>query len=456
MNLPPAPAAHDSSGASPRESSGAASRDSSGAARSSGVQLHPTSLPGGRLGREAYAFVDWLADAGQSWWQMLPLGPPDRYGSPYKSSSAFAAWPGLLANPRAPVSRAAELDFRDREGFWIGDWERLGPRGAVADQVRFDREWTALRSYARDRGVRLIGDVPIYVAPGSVDHRAHPELFRADAVAGTPPDAYTDKGQLWGNPLYDWPALRRRGYRWWVERFRRMFELYDVARIDHFRGFVAYWAVPQGARHALAGRWQRGPGQAPFDAAARSLRRRLPLIAENLGVITPPVERLREALGLPGMVVLQFGFDPDDPRGPHRPENHREDQVVYTATHDNDTLRGWYEGLEAARRAEVDEAVRRAGVREPEPHWSLIRLAFASPARTAMVQMQDVLGLGSEARMNVPGRAAGSWSWRLERVPDASLARRLLAVTQEAGRAPANYGQVREAGHISPTTLPPS
>jgi 4-alpha-glucanotransferase len=402
--------------------------------RSSGVQLHPTSLPGGRLGREAHAFVDWLADAGQSWWQMLPLGPPDRYGSPYKSASAFAAWPGLLADPRAPVSGAELIAFRERSRFWIGDWERLGPRGAAADQVRFEREWSSLRAHAADRGVRLIGDVPIYVAPGSVDHRAHPELFRADAVAGTPPDAYTDKGQLWGNPLYDWPALQRRGYRWWIERFRRTFELVDVARIDHFRGFVAYWAVPRGARHALAGRWQRGPGRAPFDAATRALGRPLPLIAENLGVITPAVERLRSSLGFPGMVVLQFGFDPDDPRGPHRVENHRSDQVVYTATHDNDTIAGWYASLDDARRAAVDAAVARAGVGSSAPHWSLIRLAFASPARVAMVQMQDVLGLGSSARMNQPGRARGVWKWRLDAVPGADLARRLRAATEAAGR----------------------
>src|SRR5215208_3630849 len=218
--------------------------------RTAGVQLHPTSLPSGRLDDDAYAFVDWLAAAGQSWWQMLPLGPPDRHGSPYKARSAFAASPGLLADPRAPVTRSQELDFRERERFWIDDWARHAGRGAVADQVRFDREWAALRRHASARGVRLIGDVPIYVAPGSADHRAHPELFRDDAVAGVPPDAFTDKGQLWGNPLYKWPALRSRRYRWWSERFRRVFELYDVARIDHFRGFVAYWAVPDGAADA--------------------------------------------------------------------------------------------------------------------------------------------------------------------------------------------------------------
>jgi 4-alpha-glucanotransferase len=403
--------------------------------RSSGVQLHPTSLPGGRLGREAHALVDWLADAGQAWWQTLPLGPPDRYGSPYKARSAFAASSGLLGDPRAPVTRAEELDLREREAFWIEDWARAAGRGAVADQVRFDREWTALRAHAAERGVRLIGDVPIYVAPGSADQRAHPELFRDDAVAGVPPDAFTDKGQLWGNPLYDWPALQRRRYRWWSERLRRTFSLFDLARIDHFRGFVAYWAVPRGARDARGGTWRRGPGRAVFDAARRALDRELPLIAEDLGVITPAVERLRDELGLPGMVVLQFGFAPGDPSSPHHPRRHREHQIVYTGTHDHDTIRGWWEGLDAATRAGVDAAIDAAGVREPEPHWSLVRLALASPAAVAMAQAQDVLGLGSEARMNFPGRASGSWRWRLEPgalTPD--LARRLRDATEAAGR----------------------
>ena len=401
--------------------------------RSSGVQLHPTSLPGGRLGREAFRFVDWLAEAGQTWWQMLPLGPPDRHGSPYKSASAFAAWPGLLADPRAPVAKSDEVDFRERNAYWIDDWAR---RGSIADQVRFDREWAALRSYAKSAGVRLIGDVPIYVAPGSVDHRTHPELFRDDAVAGTPPDAYTDKGQLWGNPLYDWPALRRRRYRWWTERLRRTFELYDLARIDHFRGFCAYWAVPKGARHALGGRWQRGPGRAPFDAASRELGE-LPVIAENLGVITDAVERLRTSLGYPGMVVLQFGFGTDDPKNVHTPSNHREDTVVYTGTHDNDTVVGWHSSLPAEVRLEVEQAIDAAGVREREPHWSLIRLAHASPSRVAMAQIQDVLGLGSEARMNTPGSAKGAWQWRLDTLPGKAAARRLREVTEAAGRTPA-------------------
>jgi 4-alpha-glucanotransferase len=403
--------------------------------RSSGVQLHPTSLPGGRLGRDAYAFVDWLADAGQTWWQMLPLGPPDRYGSPYKAKSAFAASPALLADPRAAVSAEEAIAFREREAFWIEDWIAFAGRDALADQVRFDREWAALRTYAAERGVRLIGDIPIYIAAGSADHRAHPELFRDDAVAGVPPDAFTDKGQLWGNPLYDWPALQRRGYRWWAERLRRVFDLYDVARIDHFRAFAAYWAVPKGSKYALTGAWKRGPGRAPFDAATRTLDRELPLIAEDLGVITPPVHRLRDSLGYPGMVVLQFGLDPYDRHSTHRLENHHSNQVAYTGTHDHDTIRGWYDSLSPERRAEADAAIEAAGVREDEPHWGLIRLAFSSPARVAMVQAQDVLGLGSEARMNQPGRASGAWKWRLaDGALTPELAKRLHQATAMAGR----------------------
>jgi len=416
--------------------------------RSSGVQLHITSLPGGKLGSQAYQFVDWLADAGQRWWQVLPLGPPDRYRSPYKSSSAFAAWPGLLADRRAPVSAAELEDFRERHAFWLPSWERYAARGAALHQVRFEREWSALRAYASQRGVRLLGDVAIYVSPGGADERFWPELFRRGYVAGAPPDAYSDVGQLWGNPLYDWPALQRRRYRWWVERIRRTLSLFDMARIDHFRGLVSYWAVPEGARTAVDGTWQRGPGLGLFRAIERSLGRAdavgaawsgplsLPLVAEDLGVITEPVERLRRSLGLPGMLVIQFGLDPEDPTSPHRLENHTPDRVVYTATHDQDTTRGWLESLPAPQRAFVDTELARHGFADPaEPWWGLIRLAFSSPARVAIVQAQDILGLGSDARMNLPGSATGSWRWRMApRSLTPALAARLREATAEAGR----------------------
>ena len=400
--------------------------------RSSGVQLHLTSLPGGRLGPQAYRFVDWLEAAGQAWWQVLPLGPPDRARSPYKARSAFAAWPGFLADRSAPVSRDEADAFRVRHAAWIEDWAAFaGGTRAVNDQVRFDREWAALRSYAAERGVRLIGDVPIYVAPGSADHVAHPELFRDDVVAGAPPDYFTAKGQLWGNPIYDWPALRRRGYQFWIERFRRTFDLFDLARVDHFRGFAAYWAIPRGAPDARPGRWVRGPGRAPFDAARAALGSELPIIAEDLGVITPPVVRLRDELGFPGMVVLQFAFNPDDPNSPHDLFRHRENQVLYTGTHDNDTLRGWYEGLPEKRLA----VLRAAGVRGRQPWWDLVALAQGSVARLCMLQVQDVLGLGNEARMNLPGTASGNWAFQLEPGQLTKRhAKRLRQITEDAGR----------------------
>jgi 4-alpha-glucanotransferase len=229
--------------------------------------------------------------------------------------------------------------------------------------------------------------------------------------------------------LYDWPALQRRGYRWWIERLRRSFELFDVVRVDHFRGFVAYWSIPEEAPDARSGKWVRGPLGAPFEAAGRELGP-LAVIAEDLGVITPPVHRLRDELGFPGMVVLQFDFG----RGGGQP--HRRESVTYTSTHDQDTVLGWWRGLDAATRAEVRARMAAQGVREgDEPEWNLIGLAFAAPSDVAMVQVQDVLGLGSEARMNVPGRPGGNWRWRMaEGALTAGLARRLRAATAEAGR----------------------
>lgn len=392
-----------------------------------------TSLPEGRLGRAAFEFVDWLAEAGQSWWQVLPVGPPARQRSPYRARSAFAAWPGLLAEPAAPVSAEEAAAFRERQTFWIGDWERMAGARAVNDQVRFEREWGALRSYAAGRGVRLIGDVPIYVAPESAEHRYHPELFLEGYVAGAPPDAYTAHGQRWGNPLYDWPAHRRRGYRWWTERFRRTFELFDLTRVDHFRGFVAVWAVPERARHASEGRWRRGPGRAPFDAARRELGD-LPLFAEDLGSITDRVVELRRELGFPGTLALQFAYG-EEPVPEHRMENHVEDAVAYTGTHDHDTLIGWWRALPERERLRAVSEAAAAGVKDDEPQWLLVRFLLSSPARVAMLQAQDVLGLGSEARMNVPGTATGNWSWRL--APGqltAAHARRLRAATEGAGR----------------------
>ncbi len=381
--------------------------------RSCGILLHPTSLPDGRLGRSAYRFVDWLRAAGVSWWQVLPLGPPDEFGSPYASASAFAAWRGLLAEPKAPVSRAEARRFRAQNAAWIGDWERFAGRGAVQDQVRFEREWTALRRYARRRGVRLVGDVPIYPAAGSCDHVSHPELFRKGVVAGAPPDHLGPEGQLWGNPVFDWEAMAADGYRWWIERLRRVLSLVDVTRIDHFRGFAAYWEIPADARSATEGRWAEGPGEAVFRAAELELGD-LPVLAEDLGVITADVERLRDALGFPGMVVMLWAFDPPA-SNPHRPANHREHAVVYTSTHDTPTLAATFPR------------------RDP---WRLVRLALSSRAALAMLPLQDVLGLGEDAQMNRPGDIdPRNWAWRLrdgELTPE--LAARLRSEIQASGR----------------------
>ena len=394
--------------------------------RSAGILLHPTSLPSRKLDREAYRFVDWLAAAGQSWWQVLPLGPPDDYGSPYRSPSAFAASPQLLARPEARVTAAELEDFVARHPYWTGGWARFAGAEALAHQVRFEREWGALRDYAAERGVRLIGDLPIYVSDEGADLDCWPELFASGEVAGAPPDALSATGQRWGNPLYDWPVHRATGYRWWRERLRRTFELVDLCRVDHFRGYVSYWAIPARNTTAKNGRWRPGPGAELFRAVERELGD-LPLVAENLGHITPPVERLRVELGLPGMVVLLWAF-----RGrrhnPHRLENHGADTVAYTSTHDTDTAAGWFAGLRPRQRAAT-------GLDPSEPSWGLIELAYMSRAVLAMVAAQDLLGLGSESRMNRPGVSGGNWSWRLDAgALTPALARRLRDLAERHAR----------------------
>jgi 4-alpha-glucanotransferase len=394
--------------------------------RASGILLHPSSFPNGVLDEHAYSFVDWLARAGQRWWQVLPLGPPEGItGSPYMSPSAFAGSPALLADPGAEVTGAERESFRGENAYWIDDWIAFG--GSLDDQVRFAREWQRLRSYARERGIRVFGDMPIYVADDGADHRAHPKLFQAGVVAGVPPDLFAETGQLWGNPLYDWSAMRADGYRWWIERFRRAFDLVDLTRVDHFRGFVSYWAVPAADETAVGGKWRRGPGAAVFHAVERELGP-LPVVAEDLGVITEPVRRLRRELGYPGMVVLQFAVG-GDPMNPHLPANHVEQSVVYTGTHDNDTTRGWWQSLSDEDRAwtELDP---------DDPAWSLIGVAWESRAALAIAPLQDVLDLGPDARMNLPGTEDGNWQWRYD--ADAltdELADRLRSLTEATRRA---------------------
>jgi 4-alpha-glucanotransferase len=396
--------------------------------------------------------------------------------------AAVSRWKdGLLraAHRRMDAPLRAELAaFRVREGGWVEDYalfralrERHGgpwtawpaplrrrdpaalaeARAELAEaverhalsQLLFDRQWGAVRRVAGAAGIRVIGDLPIFVAHDSADVWANQQLFALDAegrprvVSGVPPDYFSETGQLWGNPLYRWEAAEREGYRWWVERFRRTLAMVDVVRVDHFRGFEAYWEVEAGAPDATGGRWLPGPGRALFDAVRRELGA-LPLIAEDLGLITPEVERLRDDLELPGMRVLQFAFGGDDPRNPHLPGNYVHNAVAYTGTHDNTTVADWYAATRGSERREADCAAAGAG---GEAHWRMVETVLRSEAGWAVIPAQDLLGLGAGARMNVPGVAEGNWSWRLrEGELTRDVAERLAALVRATGRDPSARG----------------
>jgi 4-alpha-glucanotransferase len=378
-------------------------------------------------------FIDWLNQAGQRWWQILPLGPPDRYGSPYAARSAFACSPALLAKPDSRVTTSEVDEFLGEHAYWAEGWSRYGGRGAIENQVRFEREWSQLRTHARERGVQILGDMPFYVARNSADQREHPDLFDADRAAGVPPDDWSATGQLWGNPTYNWRAMRKESFRWWIERFRRTFQLVDAARVDHFRGFVSCWSVPYGNLTAEDGSWRRSPGRELFEAAESELGRPR-LAAENLGLITPPVAQLRLDLRIPGTIVLQFVFA-DAMVNQQRDEPGAEN-LVYTGTHDNDTTLGWWKSAGAATRQNVEVALAQAGITELAPNWKLVRLALAHPAAVSIISVQDLLGLDSSARLNHPGRSRGNWKWQMRPgMLTSGLARRLRDLTVGASRA---------------------
>ena len=479
------------------------------AARRAGVLLHPTSLPGtgaaGTLGREAWAFVDWLAAAGFSVWQTLPLGPPDLHGSPYCQRSAHAGNRGLLdrqhlaslrqlphgldltaldgrhdALYRSFTALATDAQRHDfalyvrgqrwlfsyglfelcSEHFGSAPWWRWPPeyrardlrvllrlareqrdrfRGIVLEQYLFDLQWSALKRYANDRGVVLFGDLPFYVDRNSVEVWWQRDLFALGAddepmeVAGVPPDYFNADGQLWGNPLYDWDAMQRTGFRLWLDRLRAQLARFDLVRLDHFRALESYWAVPATATTARAGAWRHGRG-AELLTALRSAYRTLPLVAEDLGIITDEVRALRDRFELPGMVVMQFGFD-GSADNPHLPQHHRRNAVVYTGTHDNDTTVGWYASLDANTRSFVARML--GGSEHPPVPDFMIDAAYASNATLAVVPMQDLLALDSSARMNSPGTVAGNWRWRFSwpQVP-ASLAAACRARAARFNRLP--------------------
>ena len=463
--------------------------------RTSGILLHPTSLPGrfgiGELGAEAREFLDFLVAAGQKRWQVLPLGPTSYGDSPYQSFSAFAGNPLLISTDRLladglllaadladlPAFPENEVDYgwvitykqtllrrayahakaqppgaehaawdapwladyalfmalKDRHvGAVWGTWEaalvRREPaalekaRAELADEIgfyrfcqgRFFADWLDLKREANERGIALIGDLPIFVAYDSVDVWTHQDLFfldeeaRATRVAGVPPDYFSETGQLWGNPLYRWDVMARDDYAWWVERLRTSLTRFDLVRIDHFRGFAAYWEIPADEPTAINGRWVAGPGAAFFEAVREQLGE-LPIIAEDLGLITDDVLALRDRFAFPGMKVLQFA--PSGPDNAYLPHHYEPNCVVYTGTHDNDTTRGWWATATAAEREFLARYLGQPPTDETIASL-LIRLVFSSVARTAIVPLQDILGLGSQARMNTPGTSGGNWSWR--------------------------------------------
>lgn len=491
--------------------------------RSSGILLHPTSLPGGHgigdLGPAAYLFVDFLVAAGQSFWQVMPLNPTGFGDSPYQSFSASAgnhflislevlAHEGVIEErslPKEPSATSVDFGavfekktaalrhafqtFQERGPQWMKDLFQafcMSPRAAwLADyslfralkdrhsggvwtswdadivrrkpealaraarelateitfhkwlQFEFFRQWSGVRAYAAQFGVSIIGDAPIFVAHDSADVWANQDIFRLDGggnpthVAGVPPDYFSETGQLWGNPLYNWEKLASNGFAWWIERFRMLLTQVDFVRLDHFRGFEAYWEIPAGRPNAIVGQWVKAPGAHLLRALEAALGR-LPIIAEDLGVITPEVEALRDGFKLPGMRILQFGFE-EGPKSIHLPHNYVRNTVVYPGTHDNDTTLGWYATAQPAARDLLARYLCDRGENVP---WSIIRAGLASVADLAVVSGQDLLGLGSEARMNFPGRASGNWTWRVK--PGAlndDLARRLAEMNKTYGRA---------------------
>src|SRR5208337_865391 len=480
--------------------------------RSSGILLHPTSLPGahgiGELGGEAHRFVDFLKDAGQRIWQVLPLGPTGYGVSPYQCFSAFAGSPllinldslvkrgylssddlgqqpklprdsvdfGTLIRWKLPLLRKAAENFRlsadsgeqaayqafcQRHSSWLEEfalfmalkevhdyvmWTLWEPELALREptaldkarrdlheqietnkfiQFEFDREWSDLKAHCGRNGIRVMGDVPIYVAQDSSDVWAEPGMFDLEpdgkprVIAGVPPDYFSATGQCWGNPIYRWDIHAKTGFQWWIARFRRAFEMLDMIRLDHFRGFEAYYEIPGTETTAVNGKWVKGPGAALFEAVGTALEN-LSILAEDLGVITPEVTGLRNRFGFPGMAILQFAFGKDPQAPDFKPHNYPRHRVAYTGTHDNDTVVGWWNSTGAADSTrtpedvekEMEFAKRYLDTDGTDIHWVMIRTLMASVADTVIFPLQDVLGIGSEGRMNLPGTPSGNWHWR--------------------------------------------
>jgi 4-alpha-glucanotransferase len=494
--------------------------------RGSGILLHITSLPSengmGNMGPGAYKFVDFLAQAGQRYWQVLPLNPPSpgEGNSPYSSSSAFAgntllispetlSQEGLISSgkvqaasklPKDHIDYKSAIEYKEailedayqraislgignqlesfctENSYWLFDFalfsalKRHFPNQSwdnwptdIRDkepdavdyyskilseeiykqkiwQFLFYRQWSFVKGYANKNNIKIVGDIPIYMSYQSADVWAHPEIFKLDEdkkplfISGVPPDYFSKTGQLWGNPVYNWERLKETGFDWWLKRVEHNLKFFDILRIDHFRGLAAYWEVPAGEKTAINGKWVTVPGMDYFNKL-REQYSSLPIIAEDLGIITDDVKKLMEWLGVPGMKVLLFTFGRDLPENPYAPHNYIKNCVVYTGTHDNNTARGWFEN--EATESEKESLRKYIGrdVSAENVSWELIKLAMTSVADIAILPMQDILNLGSQARMNLPSTTVGNWQWRLEEndiTPD--LIKRLKDLTYISGR----------------------
>lgn len=489
--------------------------------RRSGILLHPSSLPGpqpiGTLGQEAYDFIDWLVAAGQSVWQILPLGPTGYGNCPYSCYSAFAGNPLLISLQKlvdagdlqatklpALTNVSSKVDFSAAEiqlsllrlasehfsesasstrrqeyeqfcreqAYWLNDycffmsmrqlqqnrgWQQWPTEVRQRQQKAlhkwglelqaeiswhkylqfiFFEQWFELKNYANQKGVEIFGDLPIFVAENSADVWANRQLFLLDEkdlstlVAGVPPDYFSETGQRWGNPLYDWERMAEDGYSWWLARFRWNLQLFDMIRVDHFRGFTACWAIPAEEKTAINGKWIEVPGKHLFTRLRDELGE-LPIIAEDLGVITADVEQMRDKFNLPGMKVLQFAFD-SGPNNPYLPHNHLPNSVVYTGTHDNNTSLAWWRSLNNKGKQQVIDYLKRPCHDMP---WTLIGTALASVAKLAIIPLQDLLELDGKSRMNQPGTASSNWQWRnLPDQPNREITEQLRALSHLYGR----------------------
>ncbi|MGB3672024.1 MAG: 4-alpha-glucanotransferase [Phormidesmis sp.] len=498
--------------------------------RTSGILLHPTSLPGrfgiGDIGYQSYRFVDFLAETKQQLWQVLPLGPTGHGNSPYMSYSAMAGNPmliclenvqsqGLLEAEELSLSHSFPFDrvdydaagafkmpllrkaaerfkdnasdevraefnqFRKDRVSWLEDYGLFMALRDVYDQkpwpewdhalahretdalniarvdlagdifyheymqFEFFRQWRDLKHYANEKGIQIVGDMPIYVAHNSSDVWAFPNKFMLNEdtmypsqMAGVPPDFFSAEGQLWGNPTYNWDVVKEEGFSWWLLRIQSLLEFVDLMRIDHFRGFEAFWAISEGETSALNGRWIKAPGHAFFDTVEDKLGK-LPFLAEDLGQIDDDVHMLRDKYGFPGMKILQFAFGSDD-KNLYLPHNIDRNFMVYTGTHDNDTTVGWFN---TASEYEKLRLVNYVGAFEASSvHWAMIRLALSSVANQAVIPLQDILGLGTQSRMNTPGTAEGNWEWRyVDAMLTPVIANHLKNLTELYGRAPSPY-----------------